>query len=121
MAHSITSKWRSDPGLEVYKIEGLGFRDSNVDPSLINPLSSIGLGFRSRPLMNKPPPHNRDYSRDPHIKALKRKRFINHGSTLLKFILITSPEGTRRIWGGFPDPWEDLKNRSLYRPMITPI
>ena len=33
-------------------------------------------------MINKPPPLNRDYNRDPHIKALKRREFINHGSTL---------------------------------------
>ena len=31
-------------------------------------------------MMNKPPPHNRDYNKDPNIQALKRKGFINHGS-----------------------------------------
>ena len=35
-----------------------------------------------RPLINKPPPPNRDYIRDPNIKALKRKGFINHGFTV---------------------------------------
>ena len=34
--------------------------------------------------MNKPPPLNRDYSRDPKIKALKRRGFINHGSTFME-------------------------------------
>ena len=33
-------------------------------------------------MINKPPPLNRDYNRDPNIKALKRRGFINHGSTL---------------------------------------
>ena len=28
------------------------------------------------------PPLNRDYNRDPYIKALKRRGVINHGSTL---------------------------------------
>ena len=32
--------------------------------------------------MNKPPALSRDYNRDPKIKALKRKGFINHGSVL---------------------------------------
>ena len=27
-------------------------------------------------------PLNRDYTKDPNIKALKRRGFINHGSTL---------------------------------------
>ena len=31
--------------------------------------------------IDKPPPRNRDYSRDPNIKALKRRGFNNHGST----------------------------------------
>ena len=31
-------------------------------------------------MINKP--HNRDCNRDPNIKALKRRGFINHGSTL---------------------------------------
>ena len=34
-------------------------------------------------MINNPPPLNRDYSRDPNIKALKRRGFINHGSTLV--------------------------------------
>ena len=34
-------------------------------------------------LINKPPPLNRD-NRDPNIKALKGRGFINHGSTLPK-------------------------------------
>ena len=33
--------------------------------------------------MNKPPPLDRDYNRDPNIKALKKRRFMNHGSALL--------------------------------------
>ena len=37
-----------------------------------------------RPLVNKPPPLNRDYNRDPNIQALKRRGFINHGSSLCK-------------------------------------
>ena len=32
--------------------------------------------------MNEPPPLNGDYNRDPNIKALKRRRLTNHGSTL---------------------------------------
>ena len=47
--------------------------------------------------MNKPPPLNKDYHRDPNSKALKRKGFINHGSTLhnkLQFICLhTKLEG----------------------------
>ena len=33
-------------------------------------------------MINKTPPLNRDYNRDPNMKALKRRGFINHGSTL---------------------------------------
>ena len=33
-------------------------------------------------MINKPPPHNRDYDRDPNINT--RKGFINHRSTLLR-------------------------------------
>ena len=33
-------------------------------------------------MINKPPPLNRDDNRNPNIKALKRRGFINHGSTL---------------------------------------
>ena len=33
-------------------------------------------------MINKPPPLNRDYSRNPYIKPLKRRGYINHGSTL---------------------------------------
>ena len=38
---------------------------------------------KCRPLVNKPPPLNRDYNRDPYIKAFKGRGFINHGSTLV--------------------------------------
>ena len=37
--------------------------------------------------MNKPPPLNRDYNRDPNIKALKTRGFINHGSTLFLVVV----------------------------------
>ena len=30
-------------------------------------------------MINKPPPLSRDYNRDPNIKALTQKGFINHG------------------------------------------
>ena len=36
-------------------------------------------------MINKPPALHRDYSRDPNIKALKRRGFISHGSTLIRF------------------------------------
>ena len=39
-------------------------------------------GFTVRPLINKPPPLNRDYNQDPSIKGLKRSFFcFNEGST----------------------------------------
>ena len=42
----------------------------------------MGLGFRvCRPLINKPPPLNRDYNRDPSIKTFKRRGLTNQGST----------------------------------------
>ena len=34
-------------------------------------------------MINELPPLNRDYDRDPNIKALRRKGFLNHGSTLV--------------------------------------
>ena len=33
-------------------------------------------------MINKSPPLCREYSGDPNIEALKRRAFINHGSTL---------------------------------------
>ena len=42
-----------------------------------------------RPLINKPAALDRDYNRDPNIKALKRRGSINHGSTF----------GFRLHWG----------------------
>ena len=36
----------------------------------------------SRPLINKPPPLNRAYDKDLNFKALQRRGFMNHGSTL---------------------------------------
>ena len=46
-----------------------------------NPELAGGLGS-TEPLINKPPLLDRDYNTDPNIKALKRRGFINHGSTL---------------------------------------
>ena len=40
-------------------------------------------GPNPRPMIDNPPPLNRDYNRDPSIKALKRRGFINHGSPLV--------------------------------------
>ena len=40
-----------------------------------------GLSY-PRPVITKPPPLNRDHNRDPNVKALKRKEFINPGSPL---------------------------------------
>ena len=34
------------------------------------------------PLINKPPPLNGDYNKDPNIKALTRRGCINYGPTL---------------------------------------
>ena len=39
-------------------------------------------GLGCRPLIDRPPPLNSDYNRDTSIKALERRWFINHGSTL---------------------------------------
>ena len=36
-------------------------------------------------MTNKPPPLSRDDNSNPNIKALKRRGFINHGSTVPKF------------------------------------
>ena len=36
-------------------------------------------GLACRPLINKPPPLNRDYNRDPHIKTLKRPGLLIMG------------------------------------------
>ena len=33
-------------------------------------------------MINKPPPLNRDYDRDPNVYALKRRGVLNHVSTL---------------------------------------
>ena len=41
-----------------------------------------GGGHLTRPLIHKPPLVNRDSNRDPNNKALERRGFINHGSTL---------------------------------------
>ena len=38
-------------------------------------------------MINKPPPLNWDYNRDPNIWALKGGGFINHGSTLRVYAL----------------------------------
>ena len=36
-------------------------------------------------MINEPHPLNRDYNGDPNMKALKRRGFITHGSTLVSF------------------------------------
>ena len=43
-----------------------------------------------RPLINKPPPLNRDYKREPNTRALKRRGFMNHGSTLFLGLILHS-------------------------------
>ena len=43
-----------------------------------------------RPLVNEPPPPNRDYNRDPDLKTLDRRGFINRGSTLE--VSLTEPD-----------------------------
>ena len=40
------------------------------------------LHTNPNPVIPKPPPLNRDYKRDPDIRALERRGFTNHGSTL---------------------------------------
>ena len=52
------------------------------------------LGYLCRPLINKPPPINRDYNRDPNIKALKRGGVINHGSTLFLVVVPGHSKGS---------------------------
>ena len=44
------------------------------------------------PMINKPPPLNRDYDKGPNIEALKRRGFINHGSTLPKVWVRRPPD-----------------------------
>ena len=51
-----------------------------IDPG--NGYGSFKLNPQPRPLINKPPPQNRDYNRVPNIKALRSRESINHGSTL---------------------------------------
>ena len=46
-----------------------------------------------RPLINKPPPLCRDYHKDPNIKGRKRRRYINHGSTLRMLVMDPKPQG----------------------------
>ena len=44
-------------------------------------------------LINKPFPLNRNSKRDPNIQALKRRGFINHGSTLFYKMVCTGVKG----------------------------
>ena len=53
-----------------------------------------------RPMINKPPPLNRDQNRDPNMKALKRKGFMNQGSILLEIPPLVSQYVLASIWGG---------------------
>ena len=50
--------------MEVLRVFNLGLKEVSQTPCLITP------------------PLNRDYNRNPDIKALKRRGFINHGSTI---------------------------------------
>ena len=77
-------------------------------------------------MINKPPPPNRDYNRDPNIQAHKRKRFLNQGSTLKyglaweKLGLLTIPFRPQQKWGrvffNFGST-EDL-NRSVHLKLL---
>ena len=44
----------------------------------------LTVGDQCRPMIHNPPPLNGDYNKDPNMKALKRRGFINHGSTFSK-------------------------------------
>ena len=57
----------------------IGSFDPN--PEIVKPKPSSFQTY-CRPLINKPPPLNRDDNRDPDIKALKRSGVIDHGSPL---------------------------------------
>ena len=55
---------------------------------------------KPKPVINKPPSLNRDYNRDPNIRALQRRGFMNHGSPLAPKPDTFSPQAqTRRALG----------------------
>ena len=67
-------------------------------------------------MINKPPPLNRDDNKDPNIKALKRRGFINHGSTLLQ----PKPQ-TPNISPESPDLETHHESYSLHKLLISPV
>ena len=63
--------------------------DLNLINPLIAPLSLrmtleeffFKWGYEPRPVMNKPPPLDREYNRNPNIQARKRRGFMTHVSS----------------------------------------
>ena len=78
----------------------------------VTPIQSLYQIFQT--LMNKPPPQNREYNRDPNVKALKRRGCINHGSTLFPSFPTNPPSKPKRSQGADP------RTLNPY-PNITPI
>ena len=53
--------------------------------------------FQPRPVINKPSPLQRDYNGDPNMKALKRRGFLNHGSTSISLTPGNLRHGPRHV------------------------
>ena len=63
-------------------------------------------------MINKHHPLNRDYNRDPNIKALERKGFIHHESTL------PSPTSTGLLHHGRAQQLRSSREPSLVRGAV---
>ena len=61
----------------------------------LNVRNSLSNAIYPRPLINTPPRLDREYNRDLDTKALKRKSFLNHGSTLRVQCFFWSFHGSR--------------------------
>ena len=46
-------------------------------------------------MINRPPPLNRDYNRDPNSRAIRGRGFINHGFALTLFVVLGGSFGFR--------------------------
>ena len=73
------AKNNSDSRVGCFSITSLG--QAANEPCEASTLNEKAVSNYCGPLLHKPPPLNGDCNRDPCIKALERRVFINHGST----------------------------------------
>ena len=69
----------------------MDYRPHDVLPGFFHLLYQLLRRCCPKPVINKPPPLSRDDNRDPNIKDLKRRGFINCGFTLVKAAVMPEP------------------------------